>query len=73
MSPESTNPTADVRSGSMSVRTRLIVESLHRAVGAALDRKRRLSQYAVVWRAGRVERVQAEELGHDINQPMPGS
>ena len=32
-------------------------ESLHKAVIEALDRKRRLGQYAVIWRGGRLVRI----------------
>lgn len=37
--------------------------ALRRAVAKALDRKRRLGQYAVVWRDGRPVRLEAEDLG----------
>lgn len=37
--------------------------ALRRAVAKALDRKRRLGQYAVVWRDGRPVRLEPEELG----------
>lgn len=37
--------------------------ALRRAVAKALDRKRRLGQYAIVWRDGRPVRLEAEELG----------
>lgn len=39
-----------------------ILEALNRAVCKALDRKRRLGQYAVMWRNGRVVRVPPDEL-----------
>jgi hypothetical protein len=36
--------------------------ALHQAVAQALDRKRRLGQYAVVWQDGRVVRLAPEAL-----------
>ena len=38
------------------------LEALRVAVARALDRKRRLGQYAVVWQGGRVEKVPPEAL-----------
>lgn len=35
---------------------------LRQAVGEALDRKRRLGQYAVFWQDGKVVRVEAKDL-----------
>ena len=35
---------------------------LRQAVAEALDRKRRLGQYAVFWQGGRVVRVEAKDL-----------
>ena len=35
---------------------------LRQAVGEALDRKRRLGQYAVFWQNGKVVRVEAKDL-----------
>ena len=37
--------------------------ALRRAVAKTLDRKRRLGQYAVVWRDGRPVRLEPEDLG----------
>ena len=42
------------------VRSRL--DALRRAVAEALDRKRRLGQYAVIWSDGRVVRLDAEAI-----------
>lgn len=39
------------------------LEALRKAVANALERKRRLGQYAVVWRDGRPVRLEPEELG----------
>lgn len=35
----------------------LMLQTLRRAVAEALERKRRLGQYAVVWRGGRAQRI----------------
>lgn len=35
----------------------LMLESLKRAVANALERKRRLGQYAVVWEQGKLRRI----------------
>jgi len=37
-----------------------ILDALRRAVGAALDRKRRLGQYAVVWKNGKPVMIGAD-------------
>jgi hypothetical protein len=39
--------------------------ALQKAVAAALERKRRLGQYAVVWRGGRPVRIGPDALGAD--------
>ena len=44
--------------------------ALRRAVAKALDRKRRLGQYAVVWRDGRPVRLEAEDLGNAADYGM---
>lgn len=36
-----------------------VAASLQKSVAAALERKRRLGQYAVIWRDGRPQRVEA--------------
>jgi len=38
------------------------LDALRSAVAEALDRKRRLGQYAVIWRDGRAVRIKGEEL-----------
>ena len=38
------------------------LDALRSAVAEALDRKRRLGQYAVIWRDGRAVRIEGEEL-----------
>jgi len=40
-----------------------VLAALRKAVDAALDRKRRLGQYAVIWRNGRPVRCEPEALG----------
>ena len=39
------------------------LEALRKAVANALARKRRLGQYAVVWRDGQTVRLAPEEIG----------
>ncbi|MEX0386034.1 hypothetical protein [Spiribacter onubensis] len=39
------------------------LEALRKAVANALERKRRLGQYAVIWRDGRTVRLAPEEIG----------
>lgn len=43
-----------------SIEDQQVLEALRTAVADALERKRRLGQYAVVWRNGRVERITPE-------------
>ena len=43
-----------------SPESQTILESLRRAVADALERKRRLGQYAVVWKDGRPQTLQPE-------------
>lgn len=38
------------------------LDSLREAVAAALERKRRLGHYAVIWRDGQVVRIEGDEL-----------
>jgi hypothetical protein len=45
----------------LSADERLALEALRRAVAEALERKRRLGQYAVIWRDGRAVRLEPEE------------
>ena len=44
-------------------RAQRALEALRRAVASALDRKRRLGQYAVIYRDGKTVRVEPEDLG----------
>ena len=47
-----------------------VLDALRSAVAEALERKRRLGQYAVIWRDGQVVRItwedgmSSEQLGH---------
>ena len=49
------------------------LDALRSAVAEALERKRRLGQYAVIWRHGRVVQLEPDELpsnveaGHRVN------
>lgn len=45
-----------------SAAARQELEALRQAVGQALDRKRRLGQFAVIWEAGEVRRLPPEAL-----------
>ncbi len=38
------------------------IASMKKSVAKALDRKQRLGQYAVVWRNGKVIRLQSDEI-----------
>ena len=44
----------------LSADTQLALDILRAAVAEALDRKRRLGQYAVIWRDGQVVRIEPE-------------
>ena len=39
-----------------------MLDALRSAVAKALDRKRRLGQYAVIWRDGKVVRLEPDDL-----------
>jgi len=45
----------------LSAEDQQALDALRNAVAEALDRKRRLGQYAVVWRDGRAVRIEPEE------------
>ena len=49
-------------SAALSPETETILAVLRHAVAEALDRKRRLGQYAVFWQDGKVVRVEAKDL-----------
>lgn len=44
-----------------SAKNQQALEALRAAVAEALERKRRLGQYAVIWRDGRVVRLEPDE------------
>jgi len=44
----------------LSMKNQRALESLRSAVAEALDRKRRLGQYAVIWRNGQVVRLEPD-------------
>ena len=46
----------------ISAKDQQALDVLRAAVAEALDRKRRLGQYAVIWRDGRVVRIEPDEL-----------
>lgn len=45
----------------LSAEDQQALDALRSAVAEALDRKRRLGQYAVIWRDGRAVRIEPEE------------
>jgi hypothetical protein len=45
----------------LSADDQLALDALRSAVAEALDRKRRLGQYAVIWRDGQVVRIEPDE------------
>ena len=49
----------------LSTEDQLALDALRDAVAEALDRKRRLGQYAVIWQDGRVVRIEPDQ------QPSP--
>lgn len=56
----------------MSSKNQQALDALRTAVAEALDRKRRLGQYAVIWRDGHAVRIEPEDLaalkahGHSV-------
>jgi len=57
----------------LSIKNQHMLDALRRAVTEALERKRRLGEYAVIWRDGQVVRLEPDELlshveaGHRVN------
>lgn len=45
----------------LSAEDQQALDALRKAVAEALDRKRRLGQYAVIWRDGQAVRIEPEE------------
>lgn len=45
----------------LSAEDQRALDALRRAVAEALERKRRLGQYAVIWRDGRAVRIEPDE------------
>ena len=45
----------------VSVKNQQALDALRSAVAEALERKRRLGQYAVIWRDGQAVRIEPEE------------
>ena len=46
----------------LSAKNQRALDAMRSAVTEALDRKRRLGQYAVIWRDGQVVRIEPDEL-----------
>lgn len=53
----------------LSTEDRRALDALRRAVAEALDRKRRLGQYAVIWRDGRAVRIEPATLSAAEPEP----
>ena len=51
--------------------TQQALDCLREAVAQALERKRRLGHYAVIWRDGQVVRIEGEELRTPPRPPGP--
>ena len=50
----------------LSIKDQRALDALRRAVTEALERKRRLGEYAVIWRDGQVVRLEPDELPSDV-------
>ncbi len=46
----------------LSTQDQQALDALRSAVGESLERKRRLGQYAVIWRDGQAVRINPEEI-----------
>ena len=55
---------------SLSMQAEQALDALRAAVAEALERKRRLGQYAVIWRDGRAVRVEPEDYGYAEHLPL---
>ena len=51
---------------SLSTEDQQALDALRSAVAEALERKRRLGQYAVIWRRGQVVQLEPNELPSDV-------
>jgi hypothetical protein len=49
------------------------LDALRSAVAEALERKRRLGQYAVIWRNGQVVRIEPDKDASSEHPAQPGS
>jgi hypothetical protein len=49
------------------------LDALRAAVAEALERKRRLGQYAVIWRNGQAERIEPDKDPSSEHPSEPGS
>ena len=55
----------------LSPDVQVALDCLREAVAEALDRKRRLGQYAVIWRDGEVVRIGPEEIAALLQESEP--
>ena len=49
-----------------SEEAKMMLKALERAVARALEKKRRLGQYAVIWQDGKVIKIGGDGHGNDI-------
>ncbi len=77
--PKHANPSVTVRFDlPPSAEALQVLDALRQAVAQALDRKRRLGQYAVVWEDGRVQLLRGDALpalpaGADATEAAPAA
>jgi hypothetical protein len=53
----------------LSLDDQVALDALRRAVAQALDRKRRLGQYAVIWQEGRIVRLEPQDITPEMTTP----
>lgn len=51
----------------LSIEDQRALDALRSAVAEALERKRRLGQYAVIWRDGHAVTIEAEEIASSLH------
>jgi len=54
---------------SSAARGQRVLDALRAAVASELDRKRRLGQYAVIWKDGRVVRLEPQDITPEMTTP----
>jgi hypothetical protein len=56
----------------VSIEAQQALDALRSAVAEALERKRRLGQYAVIWRDGQIVRIDPQDIAL-LYYPAPGA